>query len=69
MKTEYLVGAGVFLALALLKNYFKGGMCKVVRDLIGEVAMVTDGNTDIGKDTAEELARRGCTVMIGARDL
>lgn len=69
MKTEYIIGAGVAFALFLLKNYFKGGMCRVTRDLTGQVAIVTGGNTGIGKSTAEELARRGCTVLIGARDI
>jgi retinol dehydrogenase-12 len=69
METKYLIGAGVLFALALTKNYFNGVKCRVSRDLTGQVAVITGGNTGIGKETALELAKMGCTVIIGARDV
>lgn len=35
----------------------------------GRVALVTDANRGIGKETARHLAARGATVLVGCRDL
>lgn len=58
----------VVVALAVLKLYCRGGTCKVRRDLTGKVAVITGGNTGIGKETMIDLAKNGCTILIGARD-
>jgi retinol dehydrogenase-12 len=70
MQIKYFVGAAsVLFALVLAKKYFNGGRCRVWRDLHGQIAVITGGNTGIGKETAVELARMGCTVIIGSRDV
>lgn len=60
--------AGSLLALGLAKLYFRGGVCRVNKDLTGKVAVITGGNEGIGKATVEELLKRNCTVIFGARD-
>lgn len=60
---------GIFLTVvALLKMYFRGTSCSVRRDLKGKVAVVTGGNTGIGRETIKDLAKSGCTIVMGARD-
>jgi len=46
-----------------------GGKCDIVKDLKGKVAVVTGANSGIGKETAKGLAKLGCHVIIGARDI
>lgn len=67
--TKYLIAAGIIFTLGVLKHYFNGGVCRASRDLRNKVAVITGGNTGIGKATAQELANLGCTVIIGARDV
>lgn len=43
--------------------------CESAARLDGKVAVVTGGNTGIGKETVLELARRGARVITGCRDL
>lgn len=50
-------------------KYVKGVDCHIRRNLTGKVAVITGGNTGIGKETALELAKQGCEVVIGARDI
>lgn len=47
--TKYLIAAGAFLGLALVKSYFSGSTCRLRRELRGQVAIVTGGNTGIGR--------------------
>lgn len=56
------------LAIFMLKKFFAGGVCLIKKDLKGEVAVITGGNTGIGKETAKILADQGCEIIFGARD-
>ena len=40
----------------------------VTADLSGRIAVVTGANRGMGKETARELARMGCTVVLACRD-
>ena len=61
------MAVGIVIMLEIAK-YVRGVECTIKKDLRGKVAVITGGNTGIGKETALELARQGCTVVIGARD-
>lgn len=60
----------VVLLLALkLYNVLTAGTCRSQKQLNGKTAIVTGGNTGIGKETALDLARRGAKVILACRDL
>ena len=56
------------LSLVALKKYMSGGKCAYTPDLTGKVAVITGGNSGIGKETARKLVSLNCRVIIGARD-
>ena len=69
--TEVLILAGVALvAFRLLRIYFKGaGMYYSPIQLYGKCCVVTGANSGLGFETALELAKRHCTLIIGCRNM
>ncbi len=46
---QIVIGAATVTFVAALKVYFSGGVCKIKGDLTGKTAIVTGGNTGIGR--------------------
>ncbi|XP_017027221.1 retinol dehydrogenase 12 isoform X1 [Drosophila kikkawai] len=51
-----------------LRLYMQGGKFRKQTDETGKVAIVTGGNTGLGKETVMELARRGATIYMACRN-
>lgn len=64
-----IAGFAIALGLCAIRRHYNGAVCKLRRDLTGQVAIVTGGNTGIGLEVALGLAREHCTVIIIARDI
>ena len=63
----YILAAVIIIYV--MNRYFRGGRYSALRpNLWGTTAVLTGGNTGIGKQTAIVLAEQGCRVIIGARD-
>ena len=68
MGSHLAIAGGILILLAAIKYYAAGGVCRIKKDLSGKTAVITGGNTGIGRETALELARQNCDLIIGARD-
>ncbi len=69
LENKYVfLAAGGILGLVFAKLYFRGGVCRVNRDLSGQVIVLTGGNAGIGKETLRYLSRQPCKIFFGARD-
>ena len=55
--------------LIMIRRFVAGGKCSIKKNLTGKVAVITGGNTGIGKETTRKLAEYGCKIIIGARDV
>ncbi|KAL7886792.1 hypothetical protein AOLI_G00045130 [Acnodon oligacanthus] len=53
----------------LLKDYITGGPCPSKAKIHGKTVVITGANTGIGKETAQELAKRGGRIIMGCRDM
>ena len=69
MAVPIAIGAAAVAVLFAGRRFFQGPRCNSSKGLKGKTAVITGGNTGIGKETAIDLARRGARVIIGCRNL
>ena len=63
----FTVGVIGLTTLYYGKKYFAGGVCKITKDLSGQVIVITGSNAGIGKETARTLGRMGATIILACR--
>ncbi|XP_051867569.1 retinol dehydrogenase 13-like isoform X2 [Pristis pectinata] len=71
--TKYIlplsIAGTVIGGMVLVKDYVTGGNCPSTATVSGKTIIVTGANTGIGKETAQELARRGGRIILACRNM
>ncbi|KAK3774917.1 hypothetical protein RRG08_007274 [Elysia crispata] len=65
----WLVIFAVPVGLVLLREWSNGGFYRGKERITGKTVIITGANTGIGKETAEDLARRGGRLILACRDV
>ena len=48
-KKALSIAGGALMLLGLAKLYFRGGICRVDRDMSGQIVVITGGSSGLGK--------------------